>query len=99
MAELAFSRAIFQAMRDTVFSLSLPLLMQLRRVNVAGSQYVCLEEGQPGPPTVITAERLHYYLHVCSWGFLQFPHLNILVKTPGHWFVQPQWKLNANSLK
>lgn len=66
MAELAFSGAIFQTMRDTVFSLSLPLLMQLCRVNVAGSQCVCLEEGRPGPPTVITAVRLHYHLHVWS---------------------------------
>lgn len=40
-AELAFSGAIFQAMRDMVFSLSLPLLMQLCRVNIAGSQYMC----------------------------------------------------------
>lgn len=50
MAELAFSGAIFQAMRDMVFSLSLPLLMQLCRVNIAGSKYMCLGEGQPGPP-------------------------------------------------
>lgn len=58
MAELAFSGAIFQAMRDMVFSLSLPLLMQLCRVNVAGSQwvrvYVCVclgvgGVGEPGP--------------------------------------------------
>lgn len=42
MAELAFSGAIFQTMRDTVFSLSLPLLMQLCGVNVAGSQPVCV---------------------------------------------------------
>lgn len=68
MAELAFSGAIFQAMRDTVFSLSLPQLMQLCRVNVAGSLYVCLEEGQPGPLTVITMVTLHYHLHVCSQG-------------------------------
>ncbi len=59
MAELAFSGAIFQAMRDTVFSLSLPLLMQLCRVNIAVSQYMCLGEGRPGPPTVITVVRLH----------------------------------------
>lgn len=66
MAELAFSGAIFQAMCDTVFSLSLPLLMQLCRVNVAGSQYMCLGEGRPGLPTVITVVRLHYHLHVCG---------------------------------
>lgn len=45
MAELAFSGAIFQAIRDMVFSLSLPLLMQLYRVNIAGSQYMCLRRG------------------------------------------------------
>lgn len=37
MAELAFSGTIFQARRDTVFSLRLPQLMQQQRVNVAGS--------------------------------------------------------------
>lgn len=41
MAELAFYGAIFQATRDTVFSLSLPLLMQLCGGNVAGSR-VCV---------------------------------------------------------
>lgn len=48
MAELAFSGAIFQAMRDMVFSLSLPLLMQLCGVTIAGRQYMCLGEGRPG---------------------------------------------------
>lgn len=40
MAELAFSGAIFQAMRDMVFSFSLPLLMQLCGVTIAGSRYM-----------------------------------------------------------
>lgn len=42
MAEMAFYGAIFQAMRDTVFSLSLPQLMQLCKVNIAGNLYMCL---------------------------------------------------------
>lgn len=54
MAELAFSGAIFQAMRDTVFLLSLPLLMQLCRVNVLGRLYMCIGEWQPSPPIEIT---------------------------------------------
>lgn len=45
MAELAFSGAIFQAMRDTVFSLSLPLLMQLCRVNIAEQPVYVFREG------------------------------------------------------
>lgn len=78
MAELAFSGAIFQAMRDTVFSLSLPLLMQLCRVNIAEQTvYVFRKGGEPGPPTVITVERLHGHLHVCGWCLLRFPRLNI----------------------
>lgn len=87
MAELAFSGAIFQAMRDTVFSLSLPLLMQLCRVNVAGSQCVCLVEERLGPPTVIKAVKLHYHLHVCSQGFLPLPFLQMWVMTPGYRIV------------
>lgn len=92
MAELAFYGAISQAMRDTVFSLSLPLLMQLCKVNVAGSPYMCLGAEQPGPLTVIVVVRLHYHLHDCGWCLLWFPCLSIYVKTAGHWLVQPQWK-------
>lgn len=45
IAELAFSMAIFQAMRDIVFSQRPPLLMQLCRVNVAGCQCMFVDEG------------------------------------------------------
>lgn len=80
MAELAFSGAIFQDMCDTVFSLSLPLLMQLCRVNVAGSRVcmcvcICLEKWRPAPPTIITVVRLHYYLHVCKTGVSSSFHI------------------------
>jgi len=80
MAELAFSGAISQAMRDVVFSLSLPLLMQLCRVNTAGGHCLCLGEGRAGPPTLITLVRLDDHLHVCGWCLIRFPRLDLEVK-------------------
>lgn len=100
-AELAFSGAIFQAMRDTVFSLSLPPLMQPCRVNVAGSRgCVFRGRGERGPPTVITAVRLHRHLHVCSRVSPPVStSRDIWVKTLGRRCAPPQWKSKGNSSK